>query len=1133
MKRGMNNLHGTLQPSTLRYRLPFLFGLMILMLVCLRDVWAHDNSLSTTDIGSGLLPRNIQLSILSTNDGLSQAAVNSIVQDKHGFMWFGTQEGLNRYDGYAIKVYQHDHQNPRSLAHDWVWTAYVDQSGQLWVGTDGGGLSRYVYESDDFINLRHDPSVPSSLSSDRIRVIFQDNEGVHWIGTDGGGLNRMNPRDGSFVHYRHDPEDASSLPGDRVEAIIEDRNGMLWIATNNGLARFDRSNQAFHRYQHDPAKRDSLVDNRVRALHEDTDGGLWIGTQQGLSHFNVATGNFRRFQHDSQDPYSLNHDEVRAIHQDHHGTLWIATDAGLNEWRRDKRSFIRYSHDPLNRTSLPNNRVTSLYQDRGGVLWIGTYNGIGKWNFVSDTFMHYRQNSDSQSSLSDNLVTGISASRESIWIGTYGGGLNRLDIASGKIEHYQHDPANSNSLSDDRVMAVLVDKTGQVWTGTRNHGLSRFNPETAIFTHFKHDPDNKNSISANGITSIYADDESLWIGTYGGGLNKLDLDNSVFTHYQHDAEDSLSISSDRVLAIHRDSAGTLWIGTEDGGLNQFDESNQTFVRYQHDPEQASSLGSNTAWEILEGQDGSLWVATRDGGLNRWSAADRKTGRPVFSKYLKQDGLISNTLHGILEDNSGVLWLSSNRGLTRFDPDNHTIRHFDESNGLLGKEFTFGARFKHADGTLMFGGTDGLVVFDPGTLHINEHKPQVAVTALLQMSPVIRSFSTNPTPASLDLDYRDYAISFEFTALDYTSSDKNRYKYMLEGFENNWIQSNGYRRATYTNLPAGHYTFKVIGTNSDGLWSEDVAAIDIHVSPPPWRTGLAYALYSLLILNVLILIVRGQMNKLKTAEIQRMELEAQVDRRTKELQEQNKELEELSKQLEKASYTDQLTGLNNRRYLHQIMESEMAALDRYPEEKPTDSGKSVTLDISAGISIIMIDLDGFKQINDEYGHHAGDHALIQVRDILQKCCRKSDTIIRWGGDEFVIVGRRSSRAGAEKYAERMRVELAQHQYQIGGGNVARLSGSIGVTMFPFIPNNTNMLTWEQVITIADQAAYLAKENGRNAWVGLYGSRRATPDDIFERMRNDTESLIRQGLVQVTTSLETALKFSTKKTKFKLS
>ncbi|NNE64353.1 MAG: GGDEF domain-containing protein [Gammaproteobacteria bacterium] len=269
-----------------------------------------------------------------------------------------------------------------------------------------------------------------------------------------------------------------------------------------------------------------------------------------------------------------------------------------------------------------------------------------------------------------------------------------------------------------------------------------------------------------------------------------------------------------------------------------------------------------------------------------------------------------------------------------------------------------------------------------------------------------------------------------------------------------------------------------------------------------------------------------MNRLKQAEIQRLDLESQVSSRTKELQDQNKELEQLSRQLEKASYTDQLTGLYNRRYLHQLMESEVAALKQNTEQKPADSDNTLTLDIFPGLSITVIDLDGFKQINDVYGHHAGDLALIQVRDILQKCCREADTIIRWGGDEFVIIGRHSSRLGAEKYAERIRFELAQHQYQVGGGNMARLSGSIGVTMFPFIPNSNHMLSWEQVTTIADQAAYVAKENGRNAWVGLYGSRRLTSDNISERMQNDIESLIKQGLVDVTTSLETTLIFSNK-------
>ncbi|MBL3617492.1 MAG: GGDEF domain-containing protein [gamma proteobacterium endosymbiont of Lamellibrachia anaximandri] len=270
-------------------------------------------------------------------------------------------------------------------------------------------------------------------------------------------------------------------------------------------------------------------------------------------------------------------------------------------------------------------------------------------------------------------------------------------------------------------------------------------------------------------------------------------------------------------------------------------------------------------------------------------------------------------------------------------------------------------------------------------------------------------------------------------------------------------------------------------------------------------------------------MRNQVNKLRQAAEQREELEQQVRLRTQELAERNQTLEALTIQLEEASFTDQLTGLKNRRYLHQYIEPEIAALDRYTKD-PGESESTSAVDFAPNLTFMMIDLDGFKPINDTYGHHAGDLALKQVRDILNSCCRKSDTIIRWGGDEFFIVGRHASRQGAEKYAERIRAELANHQYQVGGGHVTRLSGSIGLTMFPFVPRKSQQLSWEQVITIADEAAYLAKENGRNAWVALYGTRRASPEDVYERFSTDLEGLVNQGMVDVTTSIERPLVFS---------
>ncbi len=1115
--------------ARLHHRLRILAGLLLVSLMLLRVASAAENTLSA-DIRSRPIQRNIQFSTLSISNGLSQATVNAIAQDQHGFIWIGTQEGLNRYDGYEFKVYLRDAAEPNSLSNDWVWTVFADAAGGLWIGTDGGGLSRYEPNTDSFIHYRHDPNDPSSISGDRVRVIYQDKQGILWIGTDGNGLNRFDPEGGSFEHYRHDPQVPDSLANDKVLAILEDRTGVLWVGTDGGgLNRFARGSGKFSHYRHDDSRPDSLSDDRIRDIYEDRNGQLWIGTySRGIDLFNPVTGSFKHFQFDPSNPYSLSHNEVRRIYQDRDGAIWVATDGGLNEWRPEIQGFISNTHDPVDPSSIASNRVISIFQDRGNVLWFGTYNGISRWNYISDAFTYYKNQQDGQLGLSDNLVSGFGESPDGlIWIGTYGGGLNRLDPVSGEIVSFQHDPMDQNSLSDNRVMTVFADQHGSIWVGTRNGGLNRLDTATGIFVRYQHDPLDQNSLSSDGVTSVYGDgDGILWIGTYGGGLNRFDPNSGEFRVFRYDPNVDSSLSSDRVLSIVRSTAGTLWIGTEDGGLNEFNEANSSFTQYRHDPTKITSLSSDTAWEVVEGRDGSLWIGSRDGGLNRWLPEDRKAGKPAFNRYGKSDGLVSNTIYGILEDDDGALWLSGSRGLSRFDPESGDVRHFDKKNGLQGYEFNFGARLRSMNGSLLFGGTDGVVMFHPKQIRFNLLPPPVTVTAFSRLSPIASGHSNDSKPASVTMGYRDYSISFEFTALDYTSSDKNQYRYMLEGFDNDWINSGRFRRATYTNLPAGNYTFKVKASNNDGVWSQDNATIKLQVTPPPWKTGWAYAGYILLILLVSGAVVRNQINKLQQATMHRKELERQVKLRTLELAERNQELEKLTAQLEKASVTDPLTGLHNRRYLHQYMDSEIAALYRYDQDHPAESGTSPAVDLSPGLSFMMIDLDGFKPINDTYGHHAGDLALMQVRDILQDCCRKSDTIVRWGGDEFFIVGRHASRFGAERYAERIRAELAKHQFQVGAGHVARLSGSIGVTMYPFAPHKQQQLSWEQVTTIADQAAYLAKENGRNAWVGLYGTRKISSEEFYERLNTDLEGLVNQGMVDVNTSIEHALVFSSR-------
>jgi diguanylate cyclase (GGDEF)-like protein len=832
---------------------------------------------------------------------------------------------------------------------------------------------------------------------------------------------------------------------------------------------------------------------------------------------------FRRFHHDPHSPSSLGHDLVSGFYQDREGTLWIATDGGLSQWVPDNLSFLNYAHDRSNRYSLTDNRVRALFQDAGGVLWIGTFNGISKWNYLSDSFRYFHNGKDGQGPLKHNTVTSIAdAGDGSVWLGTYGGGVSRMILATGEATHYVHDPENDASLSSNRVMTVYRDKDGNLWAGTRAAGLNRIDARSGAVRRYQHNPREPGSISSNGITNIFGDaDETLWIGTYGGGLNRMDPKSGTFRVFRHDPENELSLSSDRVLAIFRDSSGVLWVGTEAGGLNAFDEDSGLFRRYRHDPARTDSLSNDTAWDLTEGADGSLWIGTNGGGLNRWLPENRSAGRDVFKHYSKRHGLLGGTVQGILEDRDGNIWISSNRGLSQLNPKNGQVRNFDAQNGLIVYDFMQGSHAETENGLLLFGSSEGLVAFSIDRIVSNTHKPQVVVTAYLRMVPVGRALSTdNQTPA-INLSYTDYSVTFEFSALDYTSSDKNIYRYRLEGFDKDWIEAGHYRRVTYTNLPAGSFRFQVEGANNDGVWGERSADLSLHVSPPPWRSHWAYTLYTLLVFGSAMAYLRFHKRNIEKEAQYRSELEDQVRHRTHELSERNAELVNLADQLRLASVTDSLTGLKNRRYLDEFIHPEVAQVDRLVRDRGDREPGNPMPDIFPGLFFMMIDLDGFKLINDTHGHNAGDQALLQVCEVLNRCCRSADTVIRMGGDEFLLIGRGSTRSSIEKLAERIRMELAAHRYRLGEHKVGRLSASIGISIYPFFGANSSPIGWERVVAIADQAAYLAKENQRNAWVGIYPGPMVVSMEAFELIGDRLNELVQDGAIEIRTSIQKEL------------
>lgn len=816
---------------------------------------------------------SIRFDHISLGQGLSQSTVTSIFQDSRGFMWFGTQDGLNRFDGYDIAVYKHDAAAPGSLPHSYVRAVVEDGQGDLWIATEGGGVARWDRRSETFTAYHHDPEDPTSLGSEHTSSVVLDSTGALWVGTFDAGLSKLDPATGKFEHFRHDPSDPGSLGDDRVSALYFDRGGTLWVGTFSGLSRYDSSTASLIGHTQASAPAD-----RVRAIYEDSEGLLWIGTYDGLFRLDRATGTFSSYRNNPADQTSLPDDRVRALLEDSAGGLWVGSWSGLSKFDRASESFDVYRHDPTNPGSLSDDQIMSIYQDRGGVLWIGTQgDGLNKWNPATATaFSHYKSTRQQPPGLSSDAIQAFSQDADGrLWIGTFGGGLNRLDRSTRTYTHYRADPDNPAALSDDQVMALAHEADGTLWIGTFGGGLNRLDSATGHFETFRHDPDDPASLSSNGIMSLLIDrSDDLWIGTFGGGLNRLDRATGSVTRYRHDPTDPTSLSNDRVTCLAQDALGQLWAGTERGGLNRLDPATGTFVRYRSDPDDPSRLGSDVIMSLYADAAGSLWIGTAGGGFARLDVShDSSPGTAVFRSYTERDGLPNNVVFGIEADDEGNVWLGTVDGLARFDPRAETFKNYDVSDGLQSNEFNFGAHYRNSAGELFFGGFNGFNAFHPDAIRTNAHVPQLALTSF----SILNRPAELPTAISeidnIEISYRDYVFSLEVAAFDYTAPHKNLYRYKLEGLDDDWIELGSRRRLTFTNLDSRSYVLRVRGASNDGAWNEEGIVLGITVIPPPWRSWWANTLYVLLFGGAVAAVVNVQRDKLRRGEENRRQLAA--------------------------------------------------------------------------------------------------------------------------------------------------------------------------------------------------------------------------------------------------------------------
>ena len=860
-------------------------------------------------IRSSLFPQSNQSSKLSgvthilSETGLSQNTVHSIIQDKKGFIWFATEDGLNRYEGYNFTVFKNNLQDKFSIPDNFIWTIFEDKSGTLWIGTNSGGLSRFDYEKERFITYKNNPDNNNSLTLNNVRAIYEDNKGSIWVGTE-NGLDQFNREKNTFTHYKNLPGDNTSLSNNVILSIYEDKDGDLWIGSDGGLDKFNRDKNNFSNYS---LSNPGSSGNVILSIYQDKNGYIWAGTLRGLISFEKKTGKFSSYLVNSSESNSINSNRINAIIEpgilnsgDEQEFLWVGTGDGLFQFDKLNKSFTKVKPSPSASPILNNNNVLSLFEDKSGLLWIGTAeDGVLKFDKERLRFRHYNHNPLNPNSLNHNTIRAIFQDEEGIvWIGTLGGGLNRLDIKTDKFFFYKNNPIDKFSLSDNSVSAIYKDRLGYLWVGTWGGGLNKTTlplkekSDNLKFINFKNESSISTGLSSNIIQAIFEDsDGRLWIGT-GTGLDLYNGEKNQFIKFTNDPDDSNSLSSNQIQScIIEDRGKNLWIGTWNG-LNELPAEKigyalnnpelVKFKRFSFQPDNQNSLSDERVISAFEDNEGNLWFGTYGGGLNKLPFDQKGLQDKKFINYSVKNGLPSNIIYSIKGDNSGKLWMSTDNGLSMFDPEKEIFRNYDAGDGLQGNQFFWGAGFKGVNGDLFFGGTNGFNVFKPEELKNNNYIPPIVITDFqIFNKPVEINKENSPLEKTIiltkqiELSYNQTVFSFEFSALDYTVPFKNHYAYMMEGFDKDWIYSGNRHYITYTNLDPGEYVFRVKGSNNDGVWNEKGTSLIIRILPPLWRTWWFLSLSLLLVATIIISIIYFRVKHLLDIERLRTKLAADL------------------------------------------------------------------------------------------------------------------------------------------------------------------------------------------------------------------------------------------------------------------
>jgi ligand-binding sensor domain-containing protein/signal transduction histidine kinase len=821
--------------------------------------------------------------------GLSNGTVTAIAQGKAGLLWFGTEDGLNLYDGSGFTLYRPIPDDTTSLADGWVTGLLVTRDGTRWVGTLRGGLNRYLPRTQTFRRYRSVPGDSTSISSDQVNAMYEAPDGALWLGT-ARGLDRFDPATGRVRRFQPAPEDSSTL-GNDVLAIAGDASGQLWLSTRRGLLIFHPKRGSFESVS------EQIPTRLVLTLLLDRDGVLWVGTEDELLAVEPRTRTvLRRYGSATPERPGPSTGRVLALYQGAKGTIWIGSDGGLASLDPASGRFVRHRYDRDDPLSLGGNIVRSVLVDRGGVLWVGleTY-GVSKYAPSAVHFELIRHDPSARRSLSDGYVRGIAGDRGGdVWIATQFGGLDRLDGKTGRITVYRHRPGDPHSLPGDNVWATLEDRGGTMWVGLHERGLGTFDPRTGRFTRFALVP------SDASVNVLYEDRAgALLVGLENRGLIVISPDRRSARSYGRTLGDERVLADDDVQAIIEDHEGFLWVGGV-RGLTRMDRRTGAVIRYHGEAGVGNAIGVDFVTNIFEDSRGTIWVATKGGGLARY---DRRTDR--FTTMGTKDGLPHSFVYGILEDARGYLWLSTDDGIAMFDPRTKMITRYGLEDGLQAREFNRRAHYRSPDGTMYFGGVNGVNIFRPDAVAPPPPPPRVAFITMRVGNDAAHYVIRYNADSVVRLAHDQKAFTITFVALDFTAPEKINYAHRLDGLDREWIGTGNRGEATYTNLKPGRYVLHVAATNVAGVWNREAAAVTLVIARPWWATWWARVLAALILAGLPVAVVRMRLRAIRRRSAL---LEQRVEEQTRDLTDAQTRLREaLERERETASELFEITA----------------------------------------------------------------------------------------------------------------------------------------------------------------------------------------------------------------------------------